>query len=789
MKMKKTCTIDIEGNDLLSNLIDYSSFPYKLKPSAKLWCVVITDAETRESKSAVKEEITKEWVEESLNEYEIIVAHNGIKFDFLVLKLFGVLDYRIGYINESDSVFGRPCKFLDTLILSRLSDPDRPARHSLKAWGLRLKNNKDDYRQQCIEAGLISKDSPYGSEFKEYNSLMLPYCVQDTLVNVDIYFALEQEFHGHDWGTSIKQEHKLADLAIRREMLGFGFDKEKALVCLEDLNNKLQELADKVEPILPPKPLNKTELKYWTPPKTQLKKDGSLSSHMVTFLEKTGAELKNKKLLFNNTVFDFPCLVPIKTHIRAEMKDFDHIKMHLISLGWIPTEWSDRDLTKDSKKKILSLEKRKAALTRWWTETIEDLKYFPARLNEADLKVENGYDKLYSKLDGKWGVKVPTSPKIRVGVEKELCPNLIKLGDKVEFAKDFANWLTYRHRRNSIAGGDVKDLDLDLDAPSTGFLSLYREEDGRIPTAAIEIGAVTNRYVHIGVANIPRVTSTYGEEMRSLFTSGNGGIFFGFDFNSLEARVMAHYVHKYPDGVELGNLFTGEKPNDWHTKQGIAMNIPRTDAKSVDYGILYGATWGKIKKMTGKTDQEAKDIVESFWESSKPLKMLRDNVIKYWEGTGSKFILGVDGRKINVRSKHSLLNSLFQSAGVIYAKYVTIRMFEHLEKQGLIIDPFIGKPDVCSMIEYHDECDLFVNPNLFEIVRFTSKQEALDYVSGWDQDQLSAIGHNNDTWYICKPNVVSKAITQSMQEIEELLKIKVPMGYDYMVGRNWAQCH
>lgn len=59
-------------------------------------------------------------------------------------------------------------------------------------------------------------------------------------------------------------------------------------------------------------------------------------------------------------------------------------------------------------------------------------------------------------------------------------------------------------------------MDFDLEEPASGFLSMYREEDGRVPTPAIEIGASTNRYRHIGVCNVARATSIYGKELRSL---------------------------------------------------------------------------------------------------------------------------------------------------------------------------------------------------------------------------------------------------------------------------------
>ena len=87
------------------------------------------------------------------------------------------------------------------------------------------------------------------------------------------------------------------------------------------------------------------------------------------------------------------------------------------------------------------------------------------------------------------------------------------------------------------------------------------------------------------------------------------------------------------------------------------------------------------------------------------MSKLRDAVEDKWTERGKKYIIGVDGRKINTRSKHSLLNALFQSGGVICAKYSTVFMYQLLEEQGYKCNPFEHKEiDVSSMIEYHKSC-------------------------------------------------------------------------------------
>lgn len=330
-------------------MLDFSSLPYKMNSEASLWCVVIRDVDTDEVislSSPSGNTITKDQMKEAFEGVTEVIAHNGIKFDFIALDLFGVLDYEVGYLGKPDKLFGKEVKITDTLIRSRLFNPDRYGGHSLEAWGKRLGNFKDDFRQQSIDAGLIAVNAPKGEEFRQYSDIMLSYCQQDTLVTKLVHLELEQEFQAYaKWAKPEKLENKLADLAIRRESYGFWFDKESAIACLEDLQEKMQTLADKVNPILPPKPMNKGTLKAYTPPKNQLKQDETPTAHMKNFATKHGAEIDGNLFIYNGYARKMPFEEPIETHEVASIDDLDHVKMHLINLGWKPTEFKVRDLT------------------------------------------------------------------------------------------------------------------------------------------------------------------------------------------------------------------------------------------------------------------------------------------------------------------------------------------------------------------------------------------------------------------------------------------------------------
>lgn len=794
--------IDIETSSLLENMLDHSSFPYKLKPDAKLHVVVIRDAYTDELFVAEGKDITKEWMKESLKGCKYLVQHNGVKFDLIALRLFGVLDYSVGYLEEPDTIFGEEVKILDTLILSRLFNPDRFGNHSLESWGQRTGCAKMDFRGELIKRGIIPKDSPKGFEFKNYTPLMTEYCILDTEVGKRTFFALLKEKSEYDgWEKAIKMEHKLADLAINRESLGFWFDKDLAVKCVEDLTQKMEELQNKVNPLLPPKPMTKTELNNFTPPNTQFLKSGKPSTHIIKFANRVGAKiLENEEekyfIEFEDKRYELPFNLPLKTHIPADISNLDHVKMTLTDIhGWNPTEWAIRDFTKDSKKISLPYEKRVVAFERWLKETTEG-KYKKLRLEMAfkDYKVkdvESLYEKIKEKLNEDYPVRLPTSPRVRVGIEKELCPNLTALGDKVEFAKDFALFLTYKHRKSSIAGGELEDVDYDDEYPTSGYLSMYREEDGRVPTPAIEIGASTNRYRHIGVANVARATSIYGKEMRSLFGCGKNFVQFGFDAASLEARVQGHYIKKYPFGEELAESLVAEKPNDIHSVNSRKLGIERGTIKSLTYAILYGCSPKKLEDMLSFTPEQAKQFYDDYWDAVPALRDFKKAVEDFWDKNGKSYVPGADGRKLHTRSKHSLMNLLFQSYGVIAMKYITILLMEDMEKQGYCISPFNGVPDVCSMIEYHDENQLLTSPKFYKFEVFATEEQAKNFIKNWDTSlgQLSAIGHSDKGYYIALPNVVSKGVEAAFLKTEELLKTNVSLGFEWVVGRTWFDCH
>ncbi len=776
--------------------------------------------------SVPKRELTYEMLDKIFANAKEVSGHNIVNFDLPVLKLFGVIDYKVGYPKYPGSnpapstMFGREIKITDTLILSKLLNPDiqdKYGRHGIEPWGMRLGFPKVDFH-----------------EFDRWSWNMGYYCDNDTLVGTKLVKHLKEEMEGWDWDLAYSQELKCVDLTVGQEHFGFYFDKDLAEWCLTDLEQKLKERADLVEPSFPPKPLNKGELKLYTPPAKQILKNGKPNSFIQKFADKHGATIEERPrvddegatdyfFIYGDREFQIPFTEPIEDSLKTNIKDHDQVKSYLLSLDWVPTEWSERDLTKNSQKQVLTADKAIAAIKRYAKDTCESV-YLKDRLDFLDVKkpekLEDELLKKYYKNPQK-PLKVITSPKLRVGAQKELCPNLEKIAKDPEFVKAIAEWHTYTHRKNSISGGGMDDEG----NPQKGFLSFLRE-DGRVATPADTMGAASFRYTHKNICNIARASSLYGEFMRALFGAGEGLYQFGFDFASLEARVQAHYIYSYLGGPELGEALLAEKPNDIHTLNAKKLGISRDNAKSITYALLYGAAAPKLQKMLGLSPAEAEKMFNDYWDAVPPLKELRDNLVKYWEKVDRDHIIGIDGRKLRARSPHSLINLLFQSAGAILAKWSVVRIAELLEEQGLLGNPFEHTTDevkVWQMIVYHDEVQYAVHKSLIKNVSFYNEAVDADYkerLKAWKEagadkktkpanpfeeaaehfietnksddplEQFSDIGHTDKgIHYVTTPNVVSRTIIKAIDDTVKYHNLKVPLGIAWITGLNWKMCH
>jgi len=241
------------------------------------------------------------------------------------------------------------------------------------------------------------------------------------------------------------------------------------------------------------------------------------------------------------------------------------------------------------------------------------------------------------------------------------------------------------HRRRFIQNYD--------DPENKGILGHVRA-DGRIAATGVLCNTPTGRTTHRGAAcNVPKASEKvpYGREIRSLYSirDKENFILLGADLVQIEALITAHYSSLYDGGEYWRRL---QEVKDIHTYNAKTIGRDRDTAKSFQYALFYGAQAPKLASIIGCTVKEAEDILKKFWDENMGIYHLIKNLEEQYNEMG--FIVGLDGRKLHIRAKYKLLNSLIQTgAGIIWKKWGCLA--NKRLRESLI--------DCTQIIAYHDE--------------------------------------------------------------------------------------
>jgi DNA polymerase I-like protein with 3'-5' exonuclease and polymerase domains len=272
-----------------------------------------------------------------------------------------------------------------------------------------------------------------------------------------------------------------------------------------------------------------------------------------------------------------------------------------------------------------------------------------------------------------------------------------------------------------------------------GFLKNVRP-DGRIPMVINPVGASTMRVTHSVVANVPRIGSYFGSEIKSLFSAPKGRVLVGADASGLELRTIAHDIND-KDFTNL--VLTGDIHNYIYDKISNYVS-GRDSGKNTTYALLYGAGDSKLGSMCdikkGNVLKIGKELRKRYEEVIPNLKKVTDGLIEQYEKYGG--ILGIDGRFIRCRNKYALLNTRGQSTGAILCKYWTVLYRKEIEKLGL---------DSKHIIFYHDD---------------NTEETTLELA-----DQ------------------VGKIMVANLESAGVYLKLNVPVTAGYKIGNNWGEIH
>lgn len=303
---------------------------------------------------------------------------------------------------------------------------------------------------------------------------------------------------------------------------------------------------------------------------------------------------------------------------------------------------------------------------------------------------------------------------------------------KIPGAEDFVSYLTLQKRLGQLSSGN------------NAWLKLV-ERDNRIHGGVITVGCATSRCAHVNpnMAQVPAVRSALGPECRALFGPGSFGggrstKQVGVDLSGIEARCLAHYLWPFDDGKFANEVLNGDIHSANQKAAGLAS---RDQAKTFFYALMYGAGAEKLGLITG---QDGAKLKKKYFRNMPALASLTKKVVSKAEDEG--FVKALDGRQIQIRSSHSALNFLLQSAGAIISKLWYITCFDELTKAG-----FVYGTHWSFLAHVHDEIQFAVTADRAE--------------------ELGAIA------------------IRSSGLAGDALGLRIAIDSEFKIGSNWAECH
>ncbi|MHC6180651.1 DNA polymerase I [Clostridium sp. JNZ X4-2] len=278
------------------------------------------------------------------------------------------------------------------------------------------------------------------------------------------------------------------------------------------------------------------------------------------------------------------------------------------------------------------------------------------------------------------------------------------------------------------------------------------EEDNKIHSSFNQTVTTTGRLssTEPNLQNIP-IKYEMGKEIRKIFVPDNENcVILSADYSQIELRVLAHIA----EDKNLISAFINH--SDIHTKTASEVfKVPidqvtptqRSNAKAVNFGIVYGIGDFSLAKNLKISRKEAKLYIDTYFERYPKVKVYMDNIVK--EAKKNLYVTTLMNRRRfipEIKSSNKIIRSLgerlamntpIQGSAADIIKIAMVNVYRRLE-QGNLKSKLI--------LQVHDELIL----NVYK--------EELEKVKG-----------------IVK------------EEMENVLDLKVPLEVDISIGSNWYE--
>lgn len=240
------------------------------------------------------------------------------------------------------------------------------------------------------------------------------------------------------------------------------------------------------------------------------------------------------------------------------------------------------------------------------------------------------------------------------------------------------------------------------------------KKDDRVHTNFSQTTAATGRLASVNpnLQNIP-IRTLRGQQIRGAFVSDEGKKIISADYSQIELRLIAEI------SGEQNMIKAFQNGEDIHASTAAKLfNIPledvtkiqRSQAKTVNFGIIYGQGAFALAEQTGLSRTEAKKMIDSYYETYPRLKEYMAEQVRKAQDFG--YVETILGRKrhlkdinssnfvVKAHAERNAVNAPIQGSAADIIKLAMIKIDSELETQNL---------QTKMLLQVHDEL-LFESP-------------------------------------------------------------------------------
>ncbi len=281
---------------------------------------------------------------------------------------------------------------------------------------------------------------------------------------------------------------------------------------------------------------------------------------------------------------------------------------------------------------------------------------------------------------------------------------------------------------------------------------MVNKKTGRVHTNFNQTIAATGRLSSTdpNLQNIP-IRTDEGREIRKAFIpAGDGNIIMSADYSQVELRIMAHFA----DDQTMINSFQSNE--DIHRRTaaevyGVSINEvtdeQRRAAKTANFAIIYGVSAYGLSQQSELSFTQSKDFIDIYFERYPGIKLYMENVINFARDNGyvatlfdrRRYLPDINAKSVQARqfAERTAINTPIQGTAADMIKIAMIKIAVQIKGMRSKM-----------ILQVHDEL-------VFDVYKP-------------ELDDLRVIVKN---------------------EMENAVKLKVPVRIDMGTGNNWLEAH